>query len=210
MSMRTKLPCRAAAATMRSTFSRQKPASILSPSEVSLIETFDGRPRAAMASSMRIVLVGGGGRLGALRDLLAQQVQGRHRALGGELLHHGEGVLELLAGDVAARDPADDGLRDERQSLDDQPARRFPWRSEGAAPKRRPWSRAARSPRRRPSAPTSNRDRRRPPGAAAASSSAPRRRSSRRAPPPGGSRRSPGSRGSRDSRRAASSSGGCR
>src|ERR1700694_598958 len=53
MSMRTKLRPDRAAAAMVATLSRQKPSSTLRPSSVSLIETFELRPRSWMAAKTR-------------------------------------------------------------------------------------------------------------------------------------------------------------
>ena len=70
------------------------------------------------------VLLDGGGRLAALAHLLAEDVEGRHRALRVELADDADGVVQGLAGDVAGGHPADDRLRHAGQAGDQQAVER--------------------------------------------------------------------------------------
>jgi hypothetical protein len=54
-----------------------------------------------------------------IRDLLAEDVEGRELALGIQLVHHQQRVIQLFAGDVALRDPPHDRLRHRRQQAND-------------------------------------------------------------------------------------------
>ena len=152
MSIRTKLPWRAAAAAMRSTLSRQNPSSISRPSMVSLMETLESSPRSAISSNSRTYSTTAASALDRSVTSSPSRSRVATAPLGVEPTDDFERLLAALSGDVALRHPADDELRDHRQGEEDQaaeqahpdPTRSCGWRS--AAHATMPLSLAAPAP----------------------------------------------------------------
>ena len=120
MSMRTKMPWRRAASTIRPNCRRHSAGSSFSPSAVSLTEMLESsRSRGDLLERSRVFLDRLLGLLAA-RHVLAEDVERRHAPFRIELRDRGERLVERLARHVAGREAAHDGLRHERKRADDE------------------------------------------------------------------------------------------